>query len=72
MKYKFVGLMVMTLILMFTCSQAGATEGNVIPAEAKDRIAEKYRLESPAPVSPDWSGMDVGISAPVDIWEGNQ
>lgn len=67
MKYKIV-LMMIALILMLSCSQAWASERDVIPIEAKGKIAEQYRLEPPAPVSPDWSRIDMGISAPVDLF----
>lgn len=67
MRNKYVSIIAMILFLTLICSQAGAAEGTGMSPETRERIIEQYGLDSPVAGSPDWSGMDVGISEPVEL-----
>ncbi|AIQ59024.1 hypothetical protein [Paenibacillus borealis] len=68
MRNKYVSIIAIMLFFTLICSQAGATEGTVMSTETKERIIEQYGLDSPVTGSPEWSGMDVGISSPIDVF----
>ncbi|WNS44973.1 hypothetical protein [Paenibacillus sp. MMS20-IR301] len=67
MKLKKIAILVIMLLLVLVCSQAGATEDGGISAETRERISDQYGLESPSSVLPYWAGADIGTSSPVDL-----